>query len=114
MGCVWMVFGIVEFIFDAPVHWVKSGYLIISIIYFILFYSYSKRGYLQINNGELKSPLSFGKKIELAKVKTIRKFAGDYILKTDDKEFGINTDLLREDSLKQLQEELKSLPVEWT
>jgi len=55
----------------------------------------------------------FGKKLILTEIKRIKKFAGDYILKTDEKELTINTQIIDPNSLAELNAELKKLNVEW-
>lgn len=46
------------------------------------FYEYFNP-YLTIENGIIKTNNPFGKKMNLTEIKRIKKFAGDYILKTD-------------------------------
>ncbi len=55
----------------------------------------------------------FGKKLNLTEIKSIKKFAGDYILKTDNKELTINTQMIDSNSLTDLNTELEKLDVEW-
>jgi hypothetical protein len=66
-----------------------------------------------IENGVMRINGSFGKKIKLTDIKEIKKFAGDYIIKTDKKELGINTQLMDPKSLVALDEELAKLNVLW-
>lgn len=49
----------------------------------------------------------FGKKIDLKEVKQFRSFAGDYIFKTEKSKLTINTQLIEEESLKELNMELE-------
>ena len=56
----------------------------------------------------------FGKKLNLIEIKRIKKFAGDYILKTDEKELAINTQIINPSSLAELNAVLEKLNVEWT
>ncbi len=51
--------------------------------------------------------------MNLTEIKQIKKFAGFYILKTDRKEFKINTQIIDPDSLAELNAELEKLNVEW-
>ena len=52
------------------------------------------------------------KKINLNEIKRIKKFAGEYILKTDSTELKINTDLIEEKSLSELNTVLENLNLE--
>ena len=54
-----------------------------------------------------------GKKLNLTEIKRIKKFAGDYILKTDKSELTINTQIIDPNSLAELNAELEKLNVEW-
>jgi hypothetical protein len=66
-----------------------------------------------IENGIINVNGPFGKKLNLNEVKRIKKFAGDFILKTDNKEMTINTQIIEPTSLSELNEELEKLDVEW-
>ena len=68
---------------------------------------------MTIQNGIIKENHLFGKKIELAEINQIKKFAGDYIIKTDKSEMTINTQIIDPNSLEDLNVELEKLKVEW-
>ena len=53
----------------------------------------------------------FGKKINLAEIKVIKKFAGDYILKTEKTDLIINTQIIDPNSLAELKTELDKLNI---
>lgn len=93
--------------------WTDYGYIIFAILYLILYVYQKQNKYLTIENGILKINGSFGKKINLTEIKRIKKFAGDYILKTDKKELTINTQIIDPNSLVELNTELEKLNVEW-
>ena len=76
------------------------------------FYEYFNQ-YLTIENGIVKTNSPFGKKMNLTEIKRIKKFAGDYILKTDKAELTINTQIIDPNSLAELNTELEKLNVEW-
>ena len=76
------------------------------------FYEYFNQ-YLTIGNGIIKINSPFGKKMNLAEIKRIKKFAGDYILKTEKAELTINTQMIDPNSLAELNAELEKLNVEW-
>ena len=68
---------------------------------------------MTIENGIINVNGPFGKKINLTEIKRIKKFAGDYILKTDKNELTINTQIIEPKSLTELNAELEKLNVEW-
>ncbi len=51
----------------------------------------------------------FGKKINVNEINRIEKYAGDYIIRTLEKELKINTGLIEEKSLEEFNEILKKL-----
>jgi hypothetical protein len=89
------------------------GFLIISILYLGTYFYEKKNQYLTIGNGLFSVNQPFGKKIKLNEIKQIKKFAGDYILKTNKTELTINTQIIDEKSLVELDSELKKLNIEW-
>ena len=54
-----------------------------------------------------------GKKMNLAKIKTIKHFAGEYILRTEKRKMTITIDIIDKSSLLDLTTELKKLDVKW-
>lgn len=112
-GVFWLAFGLLSLFTKENTSWTDYGYLVISVMYFALYYYQRQQGYLMIENGVMRINGSFGKKIKLTDIKEIKKFAGDYIIKTDKKELGINTQLMDPKSLVALDEELAKLNVLW-
>jgi len=83
-------------------------------IFMLLYYNFElKKQYLIIGNGFIKQNSPFGKNINLAEIKRIEKFAGDYIIKTDNKKLTINTQIIDSNSLADLNTELEKLNLEW-
>jgi hypothetical protein len=77
-------------------------------------YFYEKKNqYLTLDAHFLSLNQPFGKKIELSELIQIKKFAGDYILKTAKTELRINTQIIDSKSLSELDAELNKLNVEW-
>jgi hypothetical protein len=89
------------------------GFLIISILYLGTYFYEKKNQYLTIGSGLVSVNKPFGKKIKLNEIKQIKKFSGDYILKTNKTELTINTQIIDEKSLVELDSELKKLNIEW-
>lgn len=114
LGIVWLIFGLLGLFTRESAYWTDYGYLVISILCLVLYFYQKQNKYLIIENGILKINSSLGKKINLTEIKRIKKFAGDYILKTDKKELTINTQIIDPNSLGELNTELEKLNVEWS
>ena len=113
MGLIWLLFGLVMVIFDEFSRWYDYFWLIMALLYFGIYYYEYHYQYLTIKNGTLKVNSLFGRRINLAEIKRIKKFAGDYSIKTDKKELTINTQIIDPGSLTELNTELKKLNAEW-
>ncbi|MGY8913807.1 MAG: hypothetical protein ACKVJF_01820 [Flavobacteriales bacterium] len=113
LGIVWLIFGSLNLHYSKGNRWIDYGYLVFGMLYLILYFYQKQNNYLTIEKGVLNINGSFGKKINLHEIKRIKKFAGDYILKTDKKELTINTQIIDLNSLAELNEELEKLDVEW-
>ena len=78
------------------------------------FYLFIKtKHYLIIEDNIIKQNYIFGKKMNLAKIKTIKHFAGEYILRTEKRKMTINISWVDQSSLLDLTTELKKLDVKW-
>ncbi len=83
-------------------------------IFSLAIYCYEKKKqYLTIKNGILKKNTLFPKNINLNEINRIKKFAGDYKLKTNKSEFIIDTQIIDPNSLAELNTVLEKLNVEW-
>ncbi len=113
LGIIWLVW---FFVFDfnkEEMNWTDYGWLVISIAYLSIYFYQKKYKYVSIENGILTVNGPIGKKLNLTEIKRIKKFAGDYILKTDKKELTINTQIIDPNSLAELNAVLGKLNVEW-
>ena len=113
LGLVWLVWFFVGVFGKVEPNWTDYGWIIISIMYLGLYFYQKNYKYLTIKNGIINVNGPFGKKLNLSEIKRIKKFAGDYILKTDRKELTINTQIIDPNSLAELNAELEKLDVEW-
>ena len=84
-GIIWFVYFFVQFYFDDKLHWIDYGWILISLTYFGIYFYQKKYKYVSIENGIITVNGPFGKKLNLTEIKRIKKFAGDYIIKTDKK-----------------------------
>ena len=110
-GILWLVLGTSAVIFDLNNPF-SYGYLLLGILYVGTYLFENKKQYLTIENGIISKNHLIPKKINLNEIKLIKKFAGDYILKTDSTELKINTDLIEEKSLEELNTVLENLNLE--
>lgn len=81
---------------------------------FAIYYYEKHKQYLNIENGILIKNTLFPKRINLNEIQQIKKFAGDYKLKTNTNEFIIDTQIIEPSSLAELDTELKKLSVKWS
>ncbi|MGB1269681.1 MAG: hypothetical protein ACPG45_08065 [Flavobacteriaceae bacterium] len=113
LGIIWLVWFFISDFTKGKMNWTDYGWLIISIAYLSIYFYQRKNNYLTIKNGTIKVNSPFGKKLHLTDIKQIKKFAGDYILKTDNKELIINTQIIDPKSMAELNTELEKLNVVW-
>lgn len=112
-GLVWLVWFFIGILTKDEPNWTDYGWIVISAMYLIGYFYQRQNKYLTIKNGIIKINSPFGKKLNLNEIKRIKKFAGDYILKTDNTELTINTQIIDPNSLAELNAELEKLNVEW-
>lgn len=113
LGLFWLFYFILNVFFNENPNWLDYGWIVISLMYLGLYYYQKKYKYVIIDNGIIMLDGPLGKKLYLKDINRIKKFAGDYILKTGDKDLAINTQIIAPDSLAQLNAELEKLDVEW-
>lgn len=114
LGLVWLAWFFIGVFGKEEPDWTDYSWIFISIMYLVLYFYQKKYKYLTINNGIIKVNAPFGKKLNLNELKLIKKFAGNYILKTDEKELTINTQIIDPNQLSGLNMELEKLNVEWS
>jgi len=113
LGLVWLTWFFVGVFGKEKPNWTDYGWIVISIMYLGLYFYQKNYKYLTIENGIINVNGPFGKKLNLTEIKRIKKFAGDYILKTEKKELTINTQIIDPKSLAELNAELEKLNVGW-
>jgi len=114
LGIIWIAFGVFMLYEDGNSRFTKYGYLVIGVLYIIPFLYNFKYQYLLIENGVIKKNTGFGKTLSLKDIISIKKFAGDYTLITENEKMKINTELIDKNSLVELNKVLDKLelPVE--
>ena len=117
LGLLWLAIGMGSFLAfhfeeveqDFHVFFVVFAFL--NTLYYLTQYF---NQYLTLKNNFIIQNFPFGKKINLSEIKEIKRFAGDYQLKTDRTTLTINTTIIAEDSLKKLTVALEELKLVWT
>ena len=110
-GILFLVLGTTAVIFNSD-NIFNYGYLVLGILYIGTYLFENKKQYLTIENGIISKNHLIPKKINLNEIKRIKKFAGDYILITNSTELKINTELIEEKSLAELNTLLENLNLE--
>lgn len=113
LGLVWGAWSVTNIFFNDETRITDYGLMVISLLYLGLYAHQKHYKYLSIENGNIKVNGAFGKKIEMDKIRQIKKFAGDYTLKGENKELTINTQIIDPKSLLELDTTLQQLNVEW-
>ena len=111
LGIVWIGLGVFNLWEAENNRWSDYGYLIIGILYVGHYFYDLTNQYLIIVNGTIRKNGLYGfrKKIVLNEINWIKKFAGDYTLKTEQNELKINTELIDKESLTKLNKILADL-----
>lgn len=112
-GILWLVYFLLQLIFDDEMKALDYGWLIIALVYLGAYFYHKHYKYLTLKNGVISINGPLGKKVKLSEIKQIKTFAGDYILKTDKKQLTINSQLIDPKSLTKLNTALEALNVEW-
>lgn len=113
IGIVWTGLGVFSVLVNDILRWSDYGYLLVGFLY-IGHYLYDVTNqYLTIENGTIRKNIlyGFGKKISLDEINAIKKFAGEYTLKTERNKLKINTDVIDNVSLTALNKILEELNV---
>ena len=106
-----LLIGILSLFFSETNHMFLYLYMPLGLI---SLYRYIKvKYYLIIEKDVLKQNYIFSKKMELSEIKSIKHFAGEYILRTDKRKMRIDIGSIEKSSLAELRDELKKLDVQW-
>ena len=111
LGLVWLILGLIQVISSDFTEKTDYFFILMALAYLGMYlYEYFSQ-YLTIDNRMIKVNSLFGKKINLSEIKEFKKFAGDYILKSDKTELTINTQIIDPNSLIELDAELNKLNI---
>lgn len=106
-----LLIGVLSLFFSETNH--KFFYLYMPLGLISLYRYIKVKYYLIIEKDVLKQNYIFGKKMELSEIKSIKHFAGEYILRTDTRKMRIDIGSINQSSLLDLKGELKKLDVQW-
>jgi hypothetical protein len=93
--------------------WTLVLFILLPIGNFLGYFYQKQYQYLTIENGSIRTNHLFRKEVQLSAIKTIEKYAGSYILKTDTKKLRIDTTIIAPNSLTKLDAALEKLNIEW-
>ena len=110
-GLFWILIGILGVFFSEKNNILFYLYTPMGFIYIYLYIKV--KYYLSIENNIIKQNYIFGKKMKLSEIKSIKHFAGEYILRTDKRKMTINISWVDQSSLLDLKDELKKLDAQW-
>lgn len=108
-GILWTILGFLNLNYSGDNNWIDYGFLVIAILYWSSYFYEKSNQYLTVDDDFIKKNSINGKKIYLSDINWIKKFAGEYILKTDTEELTINTEVVDEKSLIELNRILSKL-----
>ena len=112
-GIFWVIMGLFKIFKPEQFEWTNTWFLILAVIFlFALFYR-KKKQYLTLENGLISKNYLFHKPLKMSEIRQIEKKSKKYILKTDLRQFTIDTKIIAEKSLSKLNVELEKLNVEW-
>ena len=110
-GLFWILLGVLGLLFSDRKNVFFYLYFIMGLIHIYLYFKV--KYYLSIENNIIKQNYIFGKKMDLSEIKSIKHFAGEYILRTYKRKMTINISCVDQSSLLDLTTELKKLDVKW-
>ena len=110
LGIGYIIIGLISLATSTELYF--SGFALIGII-FVLQYFYTKnRAYVILLENSIRSNGIFKKEIEIKNVKSIKYFAGDYIIKSAEKEIVIDTNLVDKESQSNLKNYFENLKLQ--
>lgn len=107
-GIIWSLLGITAFTFDTG-NLFNFGYIFFGFGYLAIYFFEKTNQYLTIENGWITKHNIRPKRMKLDEINHIKKFAGDYVLKTDQDELTINISNVEKNSLLELENVLEGL-----
>ena len=107
-GLFWLILAIIS-ITNNSENYFNYGYLVVSVLYFGIYFFKSKYQYVTIGDGAIRLNNIFPQRINFEDLSQIKKKGKSYILQSEERELHINTKLIDKNSLKDLKVILKKL-----
>lgn len=108
-GAMWLIIGIISLLTLDKNNWIGFGFLILAFLYFTHYIYININPYIKIDNKIISTNSLFSKKVNLNRIERIKRFPGEYILIEGTTELKINTELIEEKSLAELNTVLENL-----
>ena len=112
-GIAWIIMGLFKIFEPEQFEWTNTWFLILAIIFVFAVFYRKKKQYLTLENGMISKNSLFHKPLKMSEIKRIEKKSKKYILKTELRKFTIDTKIIAEKSLSELNAELEKLNIEW-
>ena len=110
-GLFWILLGVLGLLFSNRKNVFFYLYFIMGLIHIYLYFKV--KYYLSIENNIIKQNYIFGKKMDLSEIKSIKHFAGEYILRSETRKMIINLSWVDQNSHSELKGELTKLDAQW-
>ena len=110
LGIGYIIIGLLSLATSSKIY--LSGFIGIGIIFISQYFYNKNRAYVILTENSIVSNGIFKKEIEIRYVKSIKYFAGDYIVKSSEKEIVIDTNLVDKESQSNLKNYFENLKLE--
>ena len=111
IGLFWFLLGFTGIFIKSRSYWPDYGFIFISILYLSTYFYYKKNHYLIITDNKIVLNKLIKKRIDINNIKKIKRFSGEYTLISNDTELKINTELIENDFLLDLNEYLEKIEI---
>lgn len=111
MGIGYVIIGLLSLLTSSS-NIFLSGFIGIGIVFITQYFYNKNRAYLILTENTIMSNGIFKKEIEIKNVKSIKCFAGDYIIKSAEKGIVIDTNLVDKESQSNLKSYFENLKLE--
>jgi hypothetical protein len=101
LGIVYTILGCIS-VFTSKED-ILIGFIVIGVLHIAISFWQKNRPYITIDDEFLQKDGIIKKKIRIAQIKSVKYFAGDYIIKSPAQEVKIDTNLIDKEHLPQLQ-----------
>lgn len=113
LGIGWAIIGLGKILDGKNSGWYGYLFLLVALLYIGHFLYDLYNPYLKIENGSIKKNILYGKtlrnKLNINEIDEIKRLGGDYMLTAKMKKLRINTSLIKEESLLELEKFLRNL-----